>query len=207
MRKLLIEPHYFGNLSYYSLINHFRGQVCWEVCDHYVKQTFRNRTVILSANGPLNLIIPVKYTNRTPVGEVTIDYSESWNKKHWRSIHSAYAKSPYFDYYGPQIEQALMQRDDLLIQNCRRLVTTCLEFLQIDSAFLLSETYQAAPESHIHDYRNYIHPKKPALSQKLYQDKPYFQNFGKEFVSNLSVLDLLFSLGPEAPDYLNLREL
>ncbi|MEL7005978.1 MAG: WbqC family protein [Bacteroidota bacterium] len=101
--KLLIEPHYFGNISFYKLIKQYDG-IVWEVSDHFLKQTFRNRNVILTANGPLSLVVPVKYGNRTPYKSVSVDYSENWQKKHLRAIQSAYAKSPFFDYYISEIE-------------------------------------------------------------------------------------------------------
>ncbi len=199
--KLLIEPHYLGNISYYVAIRH-HAKIIWEVSEHFVKQTFRNRTVILSANGPLNLIVPVKFGNRTPFKDVRIDYSQRWFKEHWRAVHSAYAKSPYFEFFGWEYHDIWHKSPKMLLDLCINLVTICLENLQIVRQIEFTEGYHKSYESPFSDYRNRIHPKKTSFNEFVDPSKDYFQNFGKEFVPNLSVLDLLFSMGPEASAYL-----
>ena len=64
-----------------------------------IKQSFRNRCVIASPNGPLNLVIPVIRNTKNKIKDVQIDHSQQWIKIHWKSLESAYRSSPYFEYY------------------------------------------------------------------------------------------------------------
>lgn len=194
---LLIEPHYFGSIEYYVLLDD-ASEVCWEVEEHFLKQTYRNRTTILTASGPQNLVVPVRYRNHMPVKEVKVDYSQRWIKDHWGAIYSAYGKAPYFEYYGPEFLALIEARPVYLVDLCRSIVTLCLKCLQIDRSIDLTVRYEKTPDSPIRDLRGLIHPKKPYTQRSIYQSEAYFQNFGKEFVPNLSILDLLFSLGDES---------
>lgn len=198
---LLIEPHYFGSLEYYLLIDNAES-VSWEVQEHFVKQTFRNRTTILTANGPQNLVVPVSYRNHMPVKDVKIDYVQGWVKDHWGAIYSAYGKAPYFEYYGPELLAILESRPAFLLDLCQATVTLCLKYLQIDRSFDFTKSYEKIPKSPIRDQRGLIHPKKPYTQRSIYKPEKYFQNFGKEFVPCLSVIDLLFSMGDESASIL-----
>ena len=190
-----------GNVAYFALISKY-DKVLLEHHQHFIKQTYRNRTTILGANGSLDLIVPVNFGNRSPFHEVTIDYSEPWPKRHLRALQSSYAKSPFFDHYYPLFEATLNKKHHLLSELSTETMTLCLKCLQIVRAFEFSENYVDPVEFPIQDYRDVVHPKKDFL--KLFQTnlEVYFQNFGKEFVPGLSILDLLFSLGPEAGSYL-----
>jgi hypothetical protein len=73
------------------------GPVYLEAHEHYVKQTYRNRTSIYGANGKLDLVIPVQHKDlyRIPI---TGYYCKRYKleKIHWRSIESAYRKLSIF---------------------------------------------------------------------------------------------------------------
>lgn len=196
-KHLLIEPHYFGSLEYYLLIDDAEA-ITWEIEEHFLKQTFRNRTTILTSNGPQNLVVPVSYRNHMPLKEVRIDYAQSWIKDHWGAIYSAYGKAAYFEYYGPELQAILEKKHTFLVDLCRDTVTLCLKCLHIDRSINLTKTYEKVPDSPIRDFRGLIHPKKPYTQRSIYDPEEYFQNFGKEFVPCLSVLDLLFSMGDES---------
>ena len=193
----MIEPHYFGSLEYYLLLDEAKS-ITWEVEEHFLKQTFRNRTTILTSNGPQNLVVPVSYRNHMPLKEVRIDYAQGWVKDHWGAICSAYGKAAYFEYYAPELQVILEKRHTFLIDLCRDTVTLCLKFLHIDRSSDQTLMYEKTPNSSIWDLRGLIHPKKSYTQRSIYKPEEYFQNFGKEFVPCLSLLDLLFSMGDES---------
>lgn len=197
INHLLIEPHYFGSLEYYLLLDEAEA-ITWEVEAHFLKQTFRNRTTILTSNGPQNLVVPVSYRNHMPLKDVRVDYAQSWIKDHWGAIYSAYGKAAYFEYYGPELQAILEKRHAFLVDLCLDTVTLCLKCLHIDRSIGQTKTYEKVPDSPIRDFRGLIHPKKPYTQRSIYKAEEYFQNFGKEFVPCLSVLDLLFSMGDES---------
>lgn len=73
-----------------------------EACEHFQKQTYRNRCRILTANGIENLQVPVVHGDnlyRTPIREVRVDYSTPWIPKMERTVASAYESSAYFFHY------------------------------------------------------------------------------------------------------------
>jgi len=196
-RTLLIEPHYLGSIEYFVLVKHF-DTIRWEVQEHFVKQTYRNRAVVLTANGPQNLVVPVKYSRRTPFKDVRIEYAERWIKDHWGALYSAYGKAPYFEFFGEMYRDVFDRKPIFLLDLCHEMMTLCLKCLQLDRTVVFTDTYTERAENGFYDFRNLIHPKKAYGERSIYDSYPYFQIFGKEFVPNLSVLDLLLSLGNES---------
>lgn len=173
-----------------------------ETHETFPKQTHRNRTVILTANGPMTLSVPVVRPNgaHSLTGEIQIAYTERWNVIHWRAIESAYSSSPFFLYYRDGIEQLLMKRYTLLTQLNEALIEHLFKKLKCPCNIHHTEHY-IHPETCIRDYRNRFNYKHP--DQKITY-KPYTQVFGDRypFDSNVGVLDLLFNMGPEATGYL-----
>ena len=79
--------------------------------EHYRKQTYRNRAVILSAQGEQRLTVPVSCQKGpyTKTDEVLLCYHQNWPRDHWRSLCTAYNNSPYFLYYRDELEAILLQ--------------------------------------------------------------------------------------------------
>lgn len=201
-KKLIIEPHYLGSVEYFTLLSEF-STVCLEVNQHYTKQTFKNRFYILSAQGSLKLSVPVKYNNRTPLKEVKIDASHSWQKDHWGAIYSSYGKSPFFEYFADSFHETLSANHRYLIDLSTQFMTLCLNLLKIDIDINLSEEYSLQAPVDCFDGRELILPKKSFEKRRYLNPKKYSQNFGNEFVPNLSVIDLLFCEGPMAGQIIN----
>lgn len=92
------------------------GRVVVEQHENYIKQTYRNRCVILGSNGPLCLVIPVEQGRRPGlrIRDTRIVWYERWQVNHWRAISSAYRNSPYFDYYADEIRPFYEKKWDYL---------------------------------------------------------------------------------------------
>ena len=90
------------------------------------------------------------------------------------------------------------KRHTFLVDLSHEMMTLCLKCLQLDRTLTYTQTYNPEAEKGSYDYRNLIHPKKAYGERSIYESFPYFQIFGKEFVPNLSVLDLLLSHGNES---------
>ena len=93
--SLIIENQYFGCVDYYlTLYKHSNSII--EQYESWQKMSFRNRCVILGANGMMNLTIPLENgrDQKCLIKEVKINNREDWQKQHWRSIFSSYGKSP-----------------------------------------------------------------------------------------------------------------
>ena len=198
IKKALIELQYLPCLEFFTFIYQL-DQLIIECNENFVKQTFRNRTNILNANGETSLTIPVlKSNSKILIRKIEIDNSQNWMKSHWRSIQSSYGKAPYFEYYSEEFRNIFSKKEKYLFDFNWHLLTLCLKNLQINKVIIFTKSYEKAPESSILDIRSIIHPKVEYSTRSYYQPIPYIQLFGNKFVPNLSIIDLLFCEGPNA---------
>ncbi len=72
-----------------------------EAMESFEKQTYRNRCLITTPDGPLTLSVPVKKVEHKQLTrDIEISYQSRWQHQHWISLTSAYRHTPYFDYYA-----------------------------------------------------------------------------------------------------------
>ncbi len=198
---VLLPTAYFPPISYMALL--FRGEAVFiEAEETFPKQTYRNRCVISTVNGKLDLVVPVtrSFGNHTTTSQVEISFAEPWNKRHWRAIVTAYSSSPFFLYYCDELKPLFKKIDGKLLQHNNRILETLLQIIGFTVDIHLTSTYMREPDD-ISDLRALIHPKKPALIHEF----PNYQQVFKHkqgFIPDLSILDLIFNLGPESKEYL-----
>ena len=204
--NVLLVTSYWPNLHYFFYVLN-ASIIHIEQFDNYSKQSYRNRTQILSANGVLNLSIPIKKNKSEKViNSIEISYKEDWQKNHWRAITSAYKNSPYFDFFEEDLKVFYSNKYNLLIDYNIDQLKFIIKVLKQKKNIQLTKQYESNPESVI-DLRTIIHPKQSYLSDKLVAnklDQSYYQTFENKisFTPNLSILDLLFNKGLHTIDYL-----
>ena len=198
----LIHPSYFPNILTFSYIMHH--PICWEVNDNYQKQTFRNRTYISNDRGKHILSIPIIHVGRAngrqKYKDVLIDNSYPWQRQHWRTLETAYRTSPFFEFYEDDIKPLYHQTYESLLDFNIKTIETIFECLQLEMPKEKTLAYKTTPEDK-DDFRFLISAKyTPQLNIE-----PYTQVFRDRhgFTPNLSILDLLFNLGPNSIAYLN----
>jgi hypothetical protein len=197
--EILLSTTYFPPQEYFSYIKN-ADSVLIEQEENYIKQTYRNRCKILTANGVLYLSVPVSKGSslKTQIKDIRIDYSKRWQQIHVRSLAAAYGRSPYFQFYSEQIEIILMKSHKYLIDLNDEILEKCLDFLNIDKYIQHTSFFRPVIGSP-QDLRYKFSPKKDSV----FKTKHYIQVFGeKEFFSNLSILDLVFNIGPDSCNYL-----
>jgi hypothetical protein len=192
----LLPPAYFGPISYYAiLLQHPDCSI--ELHEHFIKQSIRNRCDIYGANGKLQLTIPKqrKGSDKTIIKEIQISYKQDWQKQHWTAIQSAYNSSPYFEYYKDEIQPFFEQEEILLIDFNIKLQAVILKLLKEEKD--VKTTTEYLHQGNFSDLRNH----NWNLEKQERYDQVFMEKHG--FIANLSILDLLFNLGPESADYLH----
>ncbi len=198
---MIFSSLYNAPVSYYAVLSRNRDEVTIEQYDHYAKQTYRNRCRILGANGIIDLVIPVvKFHGRkVMMKDVRIDYDSHWQKIHWKSIVSAYASAPFFEFMNDSFLKFYTKRYTFLADLNMDLLLSALDLLQISANISRSTSY--LPLDRKTDTREAIHPKRK-LDHTDYNFQPveYYQVFSgrHNFKADLSILDLLFNEGPNA---------
>jgi len=198
---ILLELHYLPCIDYFAALAPFQNIVL-EVNENFQKQSYRNRCYVSGANKMETMIIPLLQGGRKKVmKEIQIDYSEAWTRIHWGCLQSAYGKSPYFEHYAPYFEKAYQKKHKYLVDLNFELLTICLNKLNLKQTKSYSLSYFDQSYD-IFDARNRFDNKKNRENYIFTDNRPYYQTFGKGFLPNLSIVDLIFNTGPEAGFYI-----
>jgi len=181
--------------------------VVLENCENYQKQSYRNRCYIYGSGGFLPLTVPVlREKGNRLISTVRIDNSKEWKKQHLRAIISAYRSAPFFEHYFDPLRFLIDQEHEYLSRMNLSLIELILSMIEINCNIKLSNNY--CQDFNGLDLRESIHPKKGDFkvggevwesNEDIKQNGQYHQVFAHKFgfISNLSILDLLFNEGPE----------
>lgn len=206
MSTALLQTTYFGPVQWYQKLH--RYDCCYiEQHDSYQKQTYRNRCVIATANGPQALTVPVEHEacnkqEASKTRDLRISDHNQWRRVHWNALQSAYSESPFFDYYADDIHPFFEKKYTFLLDFNEAIRQTVCALIDIHPNVVYSSAFMVqGPASK--DFRDVIHAKHPQHDDD-FTPKPYWQVFQHRygFQPNLSVLDLLFCMGPESIFYL-----
>ena len=194
----LITPTYLPNISYIAWL--IKKKIYFDLTDKYNKQTYRNRSEIYGANGKLILTIPIihsKEKKQQLTKEVKIFNDTSWQSNHWKSICSAYRSSPYFEYYEEDFYNFYFKiKEECLFNFNIKLISYILNLL--DHPFNFNTiSYNKKKHTKIH--------KLIDAKNLCFQTNKYNQVFSDKYgyLNNLSIIDLLFNIGPNTMEYLN----
>ena len=208
MNAVLLSTTYFGPIQWYQKL--YRADEAWiEQHEHFVKQTYRSRCIIATTQGTQALSIPIEHPtsnvqrstfNVQRIKDIRISDHGNWRHLHWNALQSAYGESPFFEYYEDDLRPFFEKRWTFLFDFNEAIREKLCELLDISPVVRFTEKYVS---DHASDYREAINPKRPAPDPD-FQPRRYYQVYEAKhgFLPNLSIVDLLFNMGPESVFYL-----
>lgn len=217
MSEALLSSAYFGPVQWYQKLNRY-DKVRVEAYDSFIKQTYRNRCVIATANGLQALTVPVERTadgqrpdeqgqvSKCLMKDVRISNHGNWRHIHWNALMSAYGESPFFEYYADDIRPFFEKEWTFLYDFNAEICAKMCELIDIEPHVEPTAGYMFSDEAEgmgIDDYRDAIRPKH-SMPDPMFAPRRYYQVYEQRhgFQPNLSILDLLFNMGTESVLYL-----
>jgi len=196
-----LTTSYLAPIQYYCKLFSFDKIVIEQHCN-YVKQTYRNRCIIAGSNGLMHLSVPIEKSANPKQLTKDVKLSEhgNWRHLHWNAIVSAYNSTPFFDYYKDDFQPFFEKKYSYLFDFNEELRALICNLLSIETDVIYSDFYKTEFSENEYDFREIVHPKKPFDIDKYFSSVPYYQVFDSKygFQPNLSIIDLLFNMGPES---------
>lgn len=220
MRCVILQPSYVPWRGFFHQIQQADFFVFYDDVQ-YDKNGWRNRNRIKSTQESMWLTIPIRNLGlATPINQVPIDWKQNWANKHFNSIRQNYARAPFFKKYEPLLQSFYERRDDLLadftigttIALAQALGITKTQFIRSSTiptmgsktdrvmsvlTYLGATHYISGPSA-----RNYIENDKFRAAgitlEYIEYNYPEYPQLHPPFDPQVSVLDLLFSVGPDA---------
>jgi hypothetical protein len=224
VKCVILQPSYIPWRGYFHQIQKADVFVFYDDVQ-YDDRGWRNRNRVKTSNGTQWLSIPVlsrgAQIEKTPILDIRIGWDRPWAQKHWRTLRHAYSRAPFFSRYAPLLEDHYSRRAerladftiDLTLALANELGLSRTRFLRSSSLGVKgarmerllgllkavgAEHYISGPSA-----RGYIDAdqlKSAGLTlEYMAYDYPEYPQLYPPYDPQVSILDLLFMQGPEAP--------
>lgn len=215
------QPSYLPWLGLFSKINQSDTFVFLDTVQ-FAKWDWSSRNKIRTPEGWIWLTVPVQSGGKHGqiFTQVKIDNSQKWKKKHLKAIKMSYSRAPFFENYYDFFEDVyerewtyLTELDEYITRHLIDTLGIKVNFVKASDSLIL----EGKKSSLVLDMclkmkadvfifggegQNYANVKdfESAGVRVYFQDyrHPKYSQIHGEFISNLSVVDLLFNCGPKS---------
>ena len=218
----ILQPSYLPWLGFFDQVRAVDIFVYYDSVQ-FDKNGWRNRNKIKTASGAEWLTVPVKRAHHSiqAIQDTEIAIEHGWGRKHLKTLIEAYAKAPYRDLYLPSLQDIICKKHTKLVDLIYELNTKIFEWLEIDTKIVRSSDLVAEGDRNErlinicrqigatnyfsgNSAHNYL--DTPSFSaagiQVTWQEysHPIYRQLHGEFLSHLSIVDLLFNEGPRSKE-------
>lgn len=222
MKKVaILQSNYIPWKGYFDIIHDVDLFVFYDDVQ-YTTRDWRNRNKIKTSRGAEWITVPTDGGREKLVCDVQL-VDPRWQESHWKTLQQCYGKAPFFSSFRPVLEEVYLgQRWTHLSMLNQHLITRIAhDMLGITTKFVDSRAYSAtgAKQARILELlektrassylsgpaaKSYIDESLFAaqgieLTWHDYTGYPEYSQFYPPFEHSVSVLDLLFHTGPDAP--------
>ncbi|RPG54055.1 MAG: hypothetical protein CBC44_000995 [Flavobacteriales bacterium TMED84] len=188
---IVLPSAYLPPISYYYFLSKNEAAII-DIHENFIKRSIRNRAYLLGPNGHILLTVPKRKTMFRSMNKIEIFKISKWTRKHWKAITSCYNSSPYFKYYKDDFENIYSFKHNYLFELNKRLNDLILDILKIKCNCIYSADYVITQNKEM-DFRQHKY------LQKFNYSKVFKEHNNK---NELSIIDLIFNLGPDSKKYL-----
>jgi WbqC-like protein family len=198
---IVFELQYFPPVIFFTTLNK-ETYFYLDIYEPYRKMSFRNRCMIAGTQGIISLSVPLEQgrNQQIPMNQVRISETENWQSRHFKSIRSAYNRSPFFDHYREELELIYQKQFEFLADWNLYCLKWVKEKLVWETEIRFTESAIPFQNDGIADLRNSVLPKNFTEWNPVTYRQVFEERIG--FLPNLSVLDLLFNCGPHGIELL-----
>ena len=199
----MLPPALCGSIGYYALMASHRNVVIDRYCRYDKRRKLMHHYDIADVNGRLTLTVPIA---KPRIGATWNDAGVSahggWWNIHKVALWSAYGRTPFFEYYIDELMPYLQPRDGIQPESLMDLnisfdaIIRRIAGIESNIRYELTQTEKELIDKKdclISDYRNSNFDLNTPI--EYYQVRASQQGF----IPNLTMLDLIFNMGPETP--------
>lgn len=216
----VLQPSYLPWLGFFEQMMSVDTFVLYDDVQ-YTKNDWRNRNRLKMIDGFVWLTIPVKSSVSLQIREIRIDSSKCWQKKHQKTIAQLYSKTPYFEEVSALLESIWNTKYEFLLDVVMDSIYSIVEYLNIETKIIYSSEIKVSGDKNeklvnmckilsasryysglaAQNYLDIELFKKNGIEVAFqhYKHPVYPQLYG-DFVSHLSIIDLLFNCGKKSKE-------
>ena len=196
--KVLLSSTYFGPIQWYQKLNRY-DECLIERHESFIKQTYRNRMIIPTTNGPLSLTIPTNHDISLSMKDIRISDHANWRHVHWNALLSAYGESPFFEYYQDDIRPFYEKKYEFLFDFNMETTEKMIELLDIRPKISITEEYILSEERRVKSEETTFGGQGESQFDSIADHKVQSSNLKVQSKEVQSIVDFRDAIRPKKP--------